>query len=511
MMAALPRTATVAVIGAGTMGGGIAQVAASAGHPVLLYDALEGAAERAVARMGQALDRLVEKGRLKPEDRAALVGRITPCKTLEELAPARLVIEAILEELETKRALFAKLQDIVAEDAILASNTSSLSITALAAGLKRPGRVCGMHFFNPPPIMPLVEVVSGLTSDPAVTAMVAATAEAWGKEPVHAKSTPGFIVNRVARPFYAEALRLIEEGAADFATIDAVIREAGGFRMGPFEVMDLVGQDVNYAVTNSVYAAYYQDPRYKPSLRQKEMVEAGRLGRKTKRGWYGYGEAAMPPKPATLPPAPPPRRIVIEGRLGPAESLVAAIEAAGLPLGPRDPDDAREGAIVLDGCVLRLTDGRTATERVATERHGEKLVLFDLARDYTIAKRLALAKADQAPAEALTIAAGLFQAVGIQAAAVDDVPGLILMRTVAMLANEGAEAVSLGVCTADAVDIAMMKGVSYPMGPLAWAEAIGLARVLDVLDNLARSYGEDRYRASTLLRRKVQGGRRFHD
>ncbi|HKO07851.1 MAG TPA: 3-hydroxyacyl-CoA dehydrogenase NAD-binding domain-containing protein, partial [Alphaproteobacteria bacterium] len=287
-MAALAKEATVAVVGAGTMGGGIAQVAAAAGHEVLLFDAIEGAAERARTAIGNALKRLVERGRMTAGAREALLGRIKVSTDLAQLAPARLVIEAILEELEAKRLLFKRLEDILAEDAILASNTSSLSITALAAGLRRPGRVCGMHFFNPPPLMPLVEVVSGLASDPAVAEAVAATARAWGKEPVHATSTPGFIVNRVARPFYGEALRLLEEGCADFATIDALVREAGGFRMGPFEVMDLVGQDVNWAVTNAVFAAYFYDPRYKPSLRQKEMVAAGLLGRKSGRGWYSY-------------------------------------------------------------------------------------------------------------------------------------------------------------------------------------------------------------------------------
>ncbi|HXQ68485.1 MAG TPA: 3-hydroxyacyl-CoA dehydrogenase [Alphaproteobacteria bacterium] len=510
-MAALAKEAMVAVVGAGTMGGGIAQVAAAAGHPVLLFDAIEGAAERARTAIGNALKRLVERGRMTAEAREALLQRIKVSTDLAQLAPARLVIEAILEELEAKRLLFKKLEDILAEDAILASNTSSLSITALAAGLRRPGRVCGMHFFNPPPLMPLVEVVSGLASDPAVAEAVAATARAWGKEPVHATSTPGFIVNRVARPFYGEALRLLEEGSADFATIDALVRETGGFRMGPFEVMDLVGQDVNWAVTNAVFAAFFYDPRYKPSLRQKEMVAAGLLGRKSGRGWYSYEAGASAPKPATLPPALPPRRVAIEGRLGPAESLAAAIKAKGIALGPRDDTDAREGAIVLDGAVLRLSDGRSATECAAREHRGEPLVLFDLARDYGSAKRIALAKADQAPPAALAAAAGLFQALGMQATALDDTPGMVVMRIVAMLANEAAEAVSQGVATAQAIDTAMLKGVSYPLGPLAWAEAIGLERVLAVIDNLARSYGEDRYRAAALLRRKVLGGQHFHE
>ncbi|WMR32435.1 3-hydroxyacyl-CoA dehydrogenase, partial [Metapseudomonas otitidis] len=327
-MPALPQTSLVAVIGAGAMGAGIAQVAAQAGHPVRLYDNRPGAAAQAVDGIDRQLGRLVEKGKLDAAERQAIVARLQPAEALEALADARLVIEAIVENLEIKRALLQQLEALCSPTCILASNTSSLSITALAAGLAHPGRVIGLHFFNPAPLMALVEVVSGLASDPALADALYATARAWGKQPVHTRSTPGFIVNRVARPFYAESLRLLQEGAADCATLDALMREAGGFRMGAFELTDLIGHDVNYAVTCSVFDAYYGDFRFQPSLIQKELVDAGRLGRKSGRGFYDYTEGAQRPTPAALSSEQTVDGCVVEGHLGVAEPLVARLQAA---------------------------------------------------------------------------------------------------------------------------------------------------------------------------------------
>jgi 3-hydroxybutyryl-CoA dehydrogenase len=282
----LPPETVVAVAGAGIMGAGIALVAASAGHSVRLYDAVPDAADRAISRLAKDLDALVQRGKVTVADREARLSRLKAVRDVAELAPAGLVIEAIVERLDAKTELFRNVEAIVAENAILATNTSSLSVTALAAKMRRPGNVVGMHFFNPAPILPLVEVVSGRLTDRGVAETIFATARAWGKTPVHCTSSPGFIVNRVARPFYGEALRLLSERASDPATLDAVMRDCGGFRMGPFELMDLIGHDVNYAVTASVYEAMYQDPRYKPSLIQKDLVDAGLLGRKSGRGFY---------------------------------------------------------------------------------------------------------------------------------------------------------------------------------------------------------------------------------
>jgi len=493
----------VGVVGAGTMGVGIAEVAAAAGHPVRLHDNRPGAAADACAALAARLDKRVARGRVAQADRDALLARITPTDALADLAPAGLVVEAIVEDLVVKHGLFAELETLVGPGAILASNTSSLSITAIAAGLSRPQQMVGMHFFNPVPVMKLVEVVHGLATDDDVTASVLATAAAWGKRAVRVASTPGFIVNRVARPYYAEALRLLQESVADAATLDAVYRDAGGFRMGPFELMDLIGHDVNFAVTRTVFDAFFQDPRYRPSLLQQELVVAGRLGRKSGRGFYDYAPDAGKPQPIDLPAANAPTAVTINGDLGPAEPLVGLIEEAGIPL--ERVAGVGAGWITTGRARLALTDGRTATARAVTE--GDDLVLFDLAFDFAASSRMAIAAAEQAASEAVADAAGLLQALGKQVARLGDTPGMALLRTVALLANEGAEAVLQGVCSAAAVDEAMRYGVNYPRGPLAWADAIGPARVLTLLDHLAAIYGEDRYRASLWLRQRVAAGR----
>ncbi|WP_308725746.1 3-hydroxyacyl-CoA dehydrogenase PaaH [Metapseudomonas otitidis] len=505
-MPALPQTSLVAVIGAGAMGAGIAQVAAQAGHPVRLYDNRPGAAAQAVDGIDRQLGRLVEKGKLDAAERQAIVARLQPVETLEALADARLVIEAIVESLEIKRALLQQLEALCSPTCILASNTSSLSITALAAGLAHPGRVIGLHFFNPAPLMALVEVVSGLASDPALADALYATARAWGKQPVHTRSTPGFIVNRVARPFYAESLRLLQEGAADCATLDALMREAGGFRMGAFELTDLIGHDVNYAVTCSVFDAYYGDFRFQPSLIQKELVDAGRLGRKSGRGFYDYTEGAQRPTPAALSSERTVDGCVVEGHLGVAEPLVARLQAAGLAVTRRDG----AGLLRVGDAVLALSDGRLASQR-AREDGLANLVLLDLALDYAEASRLGITWAAGTSALARDQAVALLQRAGITATPLADIPGLAVLRTVAMLANEGADAVLQGVGSAADIDLAMRAGVNYPKGPLAWADAIGLAALLRTLDNLQAAYGEARYRPSLLLRRHVAEGRTFHD
>ncbi|MFZ5961154.1 3-hydroxyacyl-CoA dehydrogenase PaaH [Pseudomonas knackmussii] len=505
-MQALETTALVAVIGAGAMGAGIAQVAAQAGHPVKLYDNRPGAAAQAVEGIDRQLGKLVEKGKLAAEQRSAIVARLQPVEAIETLADARLVIEAIVENLEVKRGLLRQLEEICAADCILASNTSSLSITTLAAGLKHPERVIGMHFFNPAPIMALVEVVSGLATAPELAKALHATSRNWGKQPVYTRSTPGFIVNRVARPFYAESLRLLQEGAADCASLDALLRDAGGFRMGAFELTDLIGHDVNYAVTCSVFDAYYGDFRFQPSLIQKELVDAGRFGRKTGRGFYDYSEGAERPQAADLTSAAEVASCLVEGDLGVAQPLVQRLKDAGVQVIQR----AGSGLLRVGDAVLALSDGRLASQR-AKEDGLRNLVLFDLALDYAKASRLAISWSADTTPQARDEAVALLQRAGLKVTALADLPGLAVLRTVAMLANEAADAVLQGVGSAADIDLAMRAGVNYPRGPLAWAEAIGIGYVLDTLDNLQRSYGEERYRPSLLLRRKHAEGSRFHD
>jgi len=361
--------------------------------------------------------------------------------------------------------------------------------------------------------MALVEIVHGVATDPAVAATVYATAAAWGKHPVHATSTPGFIVNRVARPYYGEALRLLRERAAEPATIDAVLRDCGGFRMGPFELMDLIGHDISFSVTQSVFHAYFNDPRYAPSVIQQELVNAGFLGRKTGRGFYRYGADAARPEPQAEAPQARPDAVRVTRGQGGGHAVFSALEArlaqAGIALshpGLADGADAVEApAFHTGGAAIYLTDGRSATQRAFEDGHADT-VLFDLLLDPGKAPRIALARADGCAQASWQAAVGLFQAAGFAVTRLDDVPGMAVMRTVAMLANEAADAVLQGVCDAQAVDTAMQKGVNYPRGPLAWADAIGLAHVHRVLANLAEAYGEDRYRVSPLLRRRLFGG-----
>jgi 3-hydroxybutyryl-CoA dehydrogenase len=481
----IERAAPVAVVGAGTMGAGIAQVAAVAGHPVIVYDAAEGAAARAVAAVRDRVARLVQKGRLEgPVDL-----RLEVAGELGELARAAYVIEAVAEDLAVKQALFADLEKVVGPDCVLATNTSSLSPTAIAAGLSHPGRLVGLHFFNPAPVMRLVEVVSGLATDPAVAAAVTRLAQDWGKQVVQASATPGFIVNRVARPFYAEALRLAEERVASPATIDAVLTRAGGFRMGPFALMDLVGQDVNEAVTRSVWAAFGYDPRFAPSLLQRAMVEAGWLGRKTGRGWFRYGDDAEPSEPDAAPARSAPSWVTEHGE-SPLRILLAR-SGVEIRAGER-----RDGTVELPGgAVLVRCDGRPATAL------GRPAVVVDRALDDASATAVAIAASDGAPADAAAEATGLLQAAGLAVYVVDDAPGLVVTRTVAMLVNGAVDARHKGVASAADIDTAMRLGTNYPLGPLAWGDRWGPATIVGILDAMQAWYGEDRYRPSALLRR----------
>ena len=489
------------------MGAGIAQVAAVAGHTVQLMDNRPGAADAAIHNIRAQITKLADKGKLSHERAAQASANLAAVQQLSELASAGLVIEAIVENLQAKQGLYAELEGIVGEDCIFGTNTSSISVTAIGAALKRPQRLAGLHFFNPAPVMTLVEIVSGLATDPAVAATLFATATAWGKTAVHAKSTPGFIVNRVARPYYGEALRLLTEGAADCATIDAVMREAGGFRMGPFELMDMIGHDVNYAVTCSVWAAFYSDPRFLPSLIQKELLDAGFLGKKSGRGFFDYREGTSKPLPQTEAPREVPTGITLCGDSPAAQALAERMTQATIPFDRTPSVDGRIAQV--NGAVLFVTDGRSATQR-ASDTGFANTVLVDLALDYRVATRLALTSAAQCAGEAADAAIALLQAAGVQVSRFADIPGLAVMRTVAMLANEAADAVNQGVCSVQSADAAMRLGVNYPQGPLAWADSIGVPTIRTVLANLGTSYGEDRYRISPLIQHHVFSKRPLH-
>lgn len=500
------KDSIIAVIGAGTMGAGIAQVAAKARHQVLLFDVAEGAAQKGIESTRKGLEKLVQRKRITQSEVDALIARIKPITDINDLAPADLVIEAIVEKLEVKQTLFGLLEKICHTNTVIASNTSSISITAIGSQLLRPQNLIGMHFFNPAPIMKLVEVISGLDTDKNVANNVFELAKSWGKLAVHAKSTPGFIVNRVARPFYAESLRVHQEGAADIATIDLLFRDCGGFKMGPFELMDLIGHDVNYAVTCSVFDSFYHDQRFLPSLLQKELLDAGHLGRKSGRGFYHYNNDS---KPVTIRKQKPIElditTITVVGSLGIAEELLPLFEHQGITIDRALVTDVQlegVGKILIGDATLMLTNGQFTTER-ATDMKCPNLVHFDLSLDYQQSTAIALSPCDRISQQALNNVIALFQHIEKTVILIDDIPGMVLMRTICMLANEGFDAVNQQVCNEDAVDIAMKAGLNYPCGPIKWANNIGLDYTLTVLKNLAITYGEDRFRASPLLQRKV--------
>ncbi|MFC7892807.1 3-hydroxyacyl-CoA dehydrogenase [Streptomyces sp. NPDC057381] len=503
-MTALDLSSPVAVVGTGTMGQGIAQVALVAGHPVRLYDAAPGRAREAADAIGARLDRLVEKERLTGAERDAARARLRPAGSLAELADCGLVVEAVLERLDVKQELFRALEDVVGDDCLLATNTSSLSVTAVGGALRGPGRFVGLHFFNPAPLLPLVEVVSGSATDVASATRAYETARAWGKTPVACADTPGFIVNRVARPFYAEAFAVHEDQGADPATIDAVLRESGGFRMGAFELTDLIGQDVNESVTHSVWQAFFQDVRFTPSLAQRRLVESGRLGRKSGHGWYDYGDGAERPEPHTAEPAGPPAYVVVEGDLGPAAEVVAMVREAGIEVRQEDEDKGTR-LVLPSGGQLVLADGRTSVEF-------RDVVYFDLALDYRAATRVALSASQSTSPETVAQATGLFQALGKKVSVIGDVPGMIVARTVARIVDLAVEAVAKGVATEEDVDTAMRLGVNYPLGPLEWSRRLGGGWACELLDNLHACAPTGRYAPSLALHRhayasdKQEGG-----
>lgn len=492
MTASLEST-PVLVVGAGIMGAGIAQVAAQAGHRVMLFDLQPAAAATAKSGLEATFEKLVAKGKFSEQGAQEILARIETIDSLEAGSNAGLVIEAIVEDLALKRELLQQLESIVGEDCLLATNTSSISVSALANGLQYPGRLVGMHFFNPVPLMKLVEVVSGLHSDAAAAEAIFSLAESWGKVAVHARSTPGFIVNRIARPFYAETLALLLEQAATPAQIDACLRGAG-FRMGPCELMDLIGHDTNFAVTRSVYAANFFDKRYAPSLVQQQLVDGGLLGRKSGRGFYQHGEATeITESSFTTPDIPPSEEdIELHGDGPVSDRIAASLEQQDCNFHRRDDSDWQ--GLQIGERQLRLSDGLVASQL------GKDVALFDLPLGTEPGSALAWSHSSQASKQWITEVPQWLAFLGFSAQLVADTPALVVARSIAMLINEAADAVQQGVCSEADADLAMRLGVNYPVGPFEWLAEWDSNSVIEILDNLDRYYRGERYRVSPWLR-----------
>jgi 3-hydroxybutyryl-CoA dehydrogenase len=490
------------VVGAGTMGAGIAQLGCAAGMRTLLHDPLPEALEAGERRVHDGLERWVAKGRA--EESAAGLLELAP--ELSDLAPCELVIEAAPERPEIKRELFAELSRVCGDETVLATNTSSIPVTSLAGAAARPDRVVGMHFFNPPPLMQLLEVIRADQTSAETLATARSVGEAMGKRVIVATDGPGFLVNRCGRPFYGESLRLLQERLAGHEQIDRICRMGGGFRMGPFELMDLVGIDVGFAVAESFEALSFGEPRWKPSPIQARMVAAGRLGRKTGRGYYEYAEDGTY-RPDDPEPAPGdgadelPLNVVGDGPL--ADGLRERARAAGYDLRDAGPAelivDARvdpTAAVPGGAPVIALCASSSLAARGEVGAVG-----FHLLPPVDEAKLVELTRAPGTQTFAAEAAEEFFARLGFHSEWVEDAPGLVLGRIVAQLVNEGWFAVGEGVGSEEDVDTGLTLGLSYPRGPLEWGRQIGLDHVVAVLDGLWSERHEERFRVAPALRR----------
>ncbi len=519
----------IGVLGAGTMGSGIAQLAARSGARTLLHDPIADALARGAERARDGLRKEAAKGRLSEQDASAAAERLEAVGEIEALAPCELVIEAAPERLELKHELYARLSEIVGEQCVLATNTSSLLVTAIAPAASNPQRVVGMHFFNPAPLMALLEVVAGEQSSPQALALADATGVAMGKRVIRASDGPGFLVNRCNRPFGLEALRLLQERIADVETIDRICRMQGGFRMGPFELMDLVGVDVGFEISKSFFHQSFGEPRWRPSPIAARYVAAGLHGRKSGRGYYSYPEQAAgarsgpahrapdPEPPTAVAPQGEDRVVVIAGESLLAEELRHYASQAGYEV--RSPNDP----IGDQPLALSVECDRAPGERPAAS-HGARLILcqagslaaldpggeavgFHVLAPFERGTLVELTRSESSSPITAASAERFFHALGKHVAWVGDAPGLVLGRIVCQVINECAFAYGEGIGSANDIDIGMTLGLSYPHGPLAWADTIGLDRVLGLLEALSDEYREERYRPAPALRRLVRAGR----
>ena len=488
---------TVGMVGTGAMGRGIAQIATQAGSIVKLFDVQAGAAEKAREAICSQWDKLVEKGRIDSGAANAHKARLRVAGALAELADCDLVIEAIAERLDIKKTLFAELEAIVPARTVLASNTSSLSITAIAAALKHPERLAGYHFFNPVPLMKVVEVIAGLKTGADACHGLSQYARQMGHTPVLAQDTPGFVVNHAGRGYGTEALRIVSEGIADFATIDRILRDQAGFKLGPFELMDLTGLDVSHPVMESIYHQYYEEDRYRPSVITAQRLAGGVLGRKTGEGFYRYeGGVAQVPAEAPTPVVAEMPPVWVSHRAARRSELLQLLKDLGAQIetGPSPS---------LQALTLVAPLGFDITTVAVVERLDPARTLgIDMLMDDASTRRRVLATNPATRIDMRDAAHALFARDGKAVSVIRDSGGFVTQRVIATLVNIASDICQQGICSPNDLETAVTLGLGYPMGPLAMGNLYGPTNVLEVLFNMQTVYGDQRYRPSPWLRRR---------